>query len=471
MYWQRFILALAFLAAGGGIWSGCHGARSGAAAIGAAVRHPTLERTVVVGYQGWFRTPEDGAGMGWTHYRGPGSQRFGPGSMGIDYWPDVSELTPAEKFPTEFRQADGTVAHVFSSHHPSTVDRHFQWMREHGIDAAFVQRFSAPITGPAAIAATRLRATDNVLRYALAGAERHGRGLAVMYDLSGMPAGAMARVMADWKHVVDDLKVRRSHAYQHHGGKPVVVVWGVGFADGRAYTLEECAELIRFLKTDPVYGGNTVMLGIPSFWREQRRDAVQDARLHEVLRLADILSPWTPGRYADLAGVRLHAEQQWLPDKRWCEEHGLGYMPVVFPGFSWRNLKRAEGGIDRVDGRFLWEQYRHLTQHGFTMIYQAMFDEMDEGTQIFKVTKTPPEGARVLTYAPLPADHYLWLVGTAAAFVRRGEAMPERIVERPGHAEVNRFLRANDDRVYAEADERYARLKAAQPPAPEMARP
>jgi hypothetical protein len=421
---------------------------------GARRRHPTLERQIVVGYQGWFRAPADGTDSGWAHYRSARTGAFGPdGNIGIDYWPDVSELTPTEKFATPFTHPDGTTAFVFSSHHPRTVERHFRWMREHGIDAAFVQRFAAPIIGDNEPSRRRLRATDDVLRYALAAAEKQGRGLVVMYDLSGLRRGAMEAVMRDWRHVVDDLKVRASRAYQYHHDKPVVIVWGVGFNDGRDYTLDECAALIRYLKEDPRYGGNTVVVGVPSYWREQVNDAVRDPQLHDVLRLADILSPWTPGRYSDLAGVRRHAESFWAPDRTWCTEHGLGYMPVVFPGFSWRNLKGVSGGIDRLDGRFLWEQYRELANRGFTMIYQAMFDEMDEGTQIFKVTSDPPTGAELLSYAPLPSDYYLRLMGVAADRFRRGEPLPERIPDFRGAPEINRYLRSRDDAIYAAAAE------------------
>jgi hypothetical protein len=53
------------------------------------------------------------------------------------------------------------------------------------------------------------------------------------------------------------------------------------------------------------------------------------------------------------------------------------------------------------------------------MIYVAMFDEMDEGTAIFKCTNDVPEGAsRFVTFEGLPSDHYLWLTGRGRALLR-----------------------------------------------------
>ena len=48
-----------------------------------------------------------------------------------------------------------------------------------------------------------------------------------------------------------------------------------------------------------------------------------------------------------------------------------------------------------------------------------MFDEMDEGTAIFKCTNDPPVGASpFLTYEGLPSDHYLWLTAAGGRLIR-----------------------------------------------------
>ena len=99
----------------------------------------SLYNKVMAGYQGWFRAEGDGSGLGFDHYQK--GRTFRPGNCTIDLWPDLSEFEDDELFPTAFRHKDGSTAHVFSSIHPKTVDRHFSCMAEYGIDGAFVQRF------------------------------------------------------------------------------------------------------------------------------------------------------------------------------------------------------------------------------------------------------------------------------------------------------------------------------------------
>ncbi len=45
---------------------------------------------------------------------------------------------------------------------------------------------------------------------------------------------------------------------------------------------------------------------------------------------------------------------------QWCQYHHKEYLPVVFPGFSWTNLKKnpdAFNSLPRFGGKFLWERY------------------------------------------------------------------------------------------------------------------
>ncbi|MCE5187186.1 MAG: glycoside hydrolase family 71/99-like protein [Planctomycetaceae bacterium] len=389
-------------------------------------RH-TMIGKVLTGYQGWFTCPGDGSGRGWFHW---GKDVFEPGNCKIDMWPDMTEYGPDERFATSFKHADGSTAYVFSSMHPATVNRHFKWMADYGIDGAFVQRFITETQQPRS-----LLHANTVLANCRSAANRNGRVYALMYDISGLQKGQIELVIQDWKMLVDRMRLTQDpndKAYLRHNGKPVIAVWGIGF-EGRDYTLQECAALVDFLKNDKTYGGLTVMLGIPTYWRTLRNDSVTDPFLHQIVKKADVLSPWMVGRVKNKADVEEFAYNRiWKPDLEWCKQNGKDYLPVVFPGFSWYNLKQDPStfnAIPRNGGRFLWDQYVAAKKVGAAMVYQAMFDEVDEGTAIFKVTNDPPTGpSKFLTYEGLPSDHYLWLTGQGAKLIR-GEIptdFPER---------------------------------------------
>lgn len=381
----------------------------------------TLTGKVMCGYQGWFNCKGDGADLGWTHWAKRRTRPFSPGNVTVDLWPDVSELDEDERYATEFTHADRSVAEVFSSGNRKTVLRHFLWMRDYGIDGAFLQRFAHGLSRP-----DSLRHKNNVLSHVREGAKESGRAYAVMYDLTGLAAGEVTRVRADWNTLQAKMKITSDPAYLHHEGGPIVAVWGIGFSDDRGYSLRECLELVKWLKSE----GCTVMLGVPSFWRDGRRDATNDPMLHAILQQADIVSPWTVGRYRTPKEATRHAAEVWQPDRVWCDRHDLDFLPVVYPGFSWHNLKGEKlDAIPRRKGQFLWSQMAGASRVGCDMLYVAMFDEVDEGTAIFKCTNDPPvgDGAEFLTYEGLPSDHYLQLVGQGGKMLRGESSLSKTI--------------------------------------------
>jgi hypothetical protein len=383
-----------------------------AALVAAAeVRHPTLTGKVVTGYQGWFRAEGDGSGLGWVHYgRGKG---FSPQAYSFDIWPDLTEFTPEERYPSPFKFSDGKTAELFSSVHPLTVRRHFRWMKDYGIDGAMLQRF--------AVGLGKSRGADSldvVLRNCTEAANAEGRSLTVMYDLSGLTPDKFPAVAADWRRLVGAGQTRQACA-QHHQGKPLVALWGLGFKD-RAPAIAEWTALLADIKAT----GAAVMLGVPTYWRTQKNDSIDDPALHGLIRQADILSPWTVGRYGDPKGAASLADKIWKPDLAWCQAERKGYLPVIFPGFSWHNLSALRGKqaqldqIPRLGGKFFWSQAVAARAAGAQTLYVAMFDEIDEGTAIMKCGGPRPLGSFV-DLSDVPSDHYLWLCGQAGRMLRR----------------------------------------------------
>jgi hypothetical protein len=298
-------------------------------------------------------------------------------------------------------------------------------MQEYGVDGVFMQRFFNN-------AKNRDSISGVIMKNAFTAATKYKRAIAVMYDLSGLRGSGedCSALIEDWKYMVDQLKVTNSPTYLHHNGKPLVTIWGVGFPD-RPYNIRNIGleKLMDFLQNDPVYGGCAIMLGVPTAWRTLNADCINDPYLHQLIRQCDIVLPWMVQRYSPL----LHNDMDryrdnLIDDLAWCRANKIDYVPCIYPGFSWHNLSRYEfpddvkpvGSIPRQGGRFYWQQVATSLTAGASMLYVAMFDEVNEATAIFKGSNNPPVSTKTsfIDMDGMPSDHYLWLTGEAAKMLR-----------------------------------------------------
>jgi hypothetical protein len=357
-------------------------------APGRAGDFSTLFGKHIAGYQGWFACPSDPVDPRWSHWS-HGGQVPGADTLSVDLWPDLTELDDSERCPTGMPLPSGEPAFVFSSERAATVRRHLRWMKEYGIDGAAVQRFFGEI----AHAGHRAR-VNAVLDHVRAAAEAEGRGFFVMYDLSGLESGqGVETIKRDWTELRSG-KAISSPSYMHHRGKPVVGLWGLGVRDRKA-NAGMAAALVRFFRDDAKV---TVLGGVAARWRTLDGDSRGEQEWADVYRSFDILSPWTVGRFRTPAEAGAFARNIMAADISATRAQGQDYMPVIFPGFSWHNLQHGKAPLDQIPrrcGAFYRAQAANAMRAGATMLYTAMFDEIDEGTAIFKLAANPDE---------LPAD-------------------------------------------------------------------
>lgn len=368
----------------------------------------------MAGYQGWFAAEGDASGRGWYHYRN--SCGFKPGCAAIDFWPDLSEYP--KKYSTPFKNADGTTAYLYSPYDAETVDLHFKWMKDYGLDGVFMQRFLMEVkdSNPKG-----KRHFNQVLENALLAAHKYKRAICIMYDLSGCTAADVALVQKDWQELqqlFDLFNPKKHPTYLRHNKKPLLAIWGVGFNDNRKYSTADAQALITDLKGPE--NKIAILLGVPYYWRTLNKDTEKDPALHALIKQCDIIMPWAVGRYS---GKNYGIAQPVLAgDVEWCKNNKIDYVPLVFPGFSWGNLrhdKNLYNSIPRQQGDFLWQQIAGAKTAKAQALYVAMFDEIDEGTAIFKCARENEvplngDGKFVGIENNLPSDYYLWLTGQGA---------------------------------------------------------
>jgi hypothetical protein len=384
----------------------------------------TLRGKVLCGYQGWFRCPGDVSGLGWIHWSRD-SRRITPQTVSFEMWPDLTEFSPHDRFAAPgFRYPDGRQAELFSSDNASTVLRHFRWMQSYGIDGVWLQHFVVDLPGGPGQNryASRLRVLDHVRT----AAAKTGRVWAIAFDIAGMPPDRIFDVLTkNWRALVD-AGILGDTRYVHEKGLPVVQVWGFYHNNSSNHMTAAIGNrLIDFFHAPGPYRAFVVGGGDWN-WRQNPDPAWQ-----KILRRLDGYSPWNVGNYGtDRDGTRHASTSYWADDRRECQRRGMLWLPVVYPGFSWNNLQRHARGlvsIPRRRGEFLWEQFRDLARLKVTEATVAMFDEVDEGTAIFKVTSAPPTQAGFVGLEGLPSDWYLRIAGEGTKLLTGRRPISERI--------------------------------------------
>ncbi len=356
----------------------------------------TLNHKVMVGYQGWFRTPNDLADKGWIHWCRDGVMI--PANFTVDMWPDLTEFDPNELFRAgDVVTRSGQPAYLFSSTTRATVRRHFQWMRKYNIDGAFLQRFVHSSSSGA------WGHDEWVLHHVREAANLEGRIWAIEYDVSSLSSepNPYEVIATDWKWLVDVAKILEDPRYAYEGAKPVVFVWGLPYPD-RQIDKTTADAIIDFFKSDAQYGGNYVIGGIPWWWRDM-------TDWHDHIRKYDGVLAWMPPD-----------QQAYLNDYYRLNSWGIDCFPHIWPGFSWANLQRQTGSQDyvpRAGGGFFWNKLGQATGSGATRLFIGMFDEYDEGTAIMPMSDDPPNPpatwGRFITNEGKPSDWWMVLAGEA----------------------------------------------------------
>ena len=368
--------------------------------------YDSYQGLVMAGYQGWHGTPSDGCAHnpaeGWPHYASVAMHPFifEPGVLrnNIDFWPDVSEYPCTYSAPDGFKLPDGNTPRLYSSYDESTVDLHFRWMKDYGIDGVFMQRFVAQLTNP-----TALIHSDKVLQSAMTASNVHARAISIMYDMVGMDASTSADIILDdargliAKYNLMDRSMGQRY-FLYHNGKPLVGLVSVGQSSA-PYTIAQAQAIVDGLQEL----GFSIMLGVPAYWREPGKgDCVNDSKITDLVKDVDIIMPWFVGVYdykgeVDAGGgkfsdyfqsrIEESAIGSWIirdGDFSKAKEYKVEYCPLVFAGFSDRNIHPNNKVYKRYEGDFYWQQIYKYLNKGAKMLYVAMFDEIDEGTAIYK---------------------------------------------------------------------------------------
>lgn len=404
----------------------------------------TLSKKLIMGYQGWFGCPNDNSEPNrWWHWFRDNRTPDLP-NLTVDMWPDTSELGADELFPTNMTYQDGRPAALYSAYQASVVDQHFSWMRYNNLDGILLQRFLLEVQQDPRFKNFR----DQVTRNVKTSAEAHGRAFAIMYDITGSNQQTFTDdLKADWAHLVDDLKITESPSYLKHKGRPVLGIWGLGF-NGPQYpgTLTQANDIVTYFKNNaPTSQLVTLVGGVPYHWRTPL-DADSDSKMDEawvdVYRLFDVISPWSVGRYINVTDANMKISRI-IEDQADLSSRGIDYMPVVFPGYSFKNKGTGPlNEIKRDGGRFWWQQVYNAISNGCTMIYGAMFDEVDEGTAMFKVVANqqdlPTSAQETLVYLnidgyQLPSDWYLHLADAGERMLRGEVPVTALMPIEPGH--------------------------------------
>jgi hypothetical protein len=397
----------------------------------------SLDNKVMAGYQGWFRVPSDPLGNGkWSHtFNAPGTRATpngqnqpqstpphsptDPSLLAFDTWPDMSEYNASEKYIVPgYTYPNGKPAALYSALNYQTVLRHFLWMKQYGLDGVWLSQFCGHFKGGS-------QASDTTFGYQVMlnvkkAAEATGRTWAFMWDMSSFNQRSTKEevyniIVDQWKKMVDN-NITSDPRYLHHNGKPVLLIWGF-FPNRPASQPAFTRPVVDFIQAPGKYQG-AIVGGVETKWRNEGTP-----EFLEMLATMTAIQPWSVGRVKmdPKTGYKTENMDTWAGDIEWCKQRNILFSPVFNPGTHIAGpppVPPKVPTVPRRTGNFLWEQFVEASKYKLNCVFVAMFDEINEGTQIMKIENHPPVQAPFLTYDGATSDFYLRLTGAGAKMLK-----------------------------------------------------
>jgi len=355
---------------------------------------------ITVGYQGWFLAAGDGSSFNSFQH------------TDLECWPDVRQYTTTYG-NVQFNQdgvlqpaftgtvGNGQPAKMFSDWDQSTVNVHFLWMQQNGIDCAALQRFGSHLSDPRVVSQE-----NGVADRVQSAAQTYGRKFYIMYDISGW-TNFQTELEPDWTNTMQ--AHTSSSAYAKQNGKPVVCIWGIGVS-GRPGDVTSWTALINWFKSQGCY----VIVGVKTgFATDTTNLAAYSA--------ANMLMDWRVG---------INASANFQTDDaaalNFCNAHGIDYQTDIYPGTSFYNGNgTAKNIIPRNHGDFMWTQFAAAKNAGVQSVYISMFDEINEATGIMNCAEDAssiPSGQYFLTLdydgTHVSSDYYLRLTNDGGKMIK-----------------------------------------------------
>ncbi|KXN82314.1 Serine/threonine-protein kinase HT1 [Leucoagaricus sp. SymC.cos] len=385
----------------------------------------TIQDKFLVEYMGWYACPGDGdplqqshhGWLQWFNHQFPDMKH-----PCVDLFPDVSSYSPSELYPVPGLITNtNQQTFLFSSRNPITVQRHFHWMAEYGVDGAFFCRWAGSL-GKGQDLGRSL--SDEVIDHVREAAEKEDRVFAIEYSVREVSANnvALADVLEqDWKNLVYEKGMLNSPNYLRENGKPIILLTSLGWR-GAGHTPALVRSIVAVFRR--ITPGDAYIMGcVPTYWRTSEVDADPNPEFVDVwLDELDAICP-------DIStnnGERMKADMEFIRKRLEGGHKTVDYIPLVFPGFSRHNQSSGSdkwNEFKRDGGRELWKEIFNVSKLGVRTMYGVSWDDYCSGDALLPVVPQKnllPQSNKCKFMAldedgyDLPSDWYMRICGLAA---------------------------------------------------------
>lgn len=371
----------------------------------------TLEKKILCTYNGNYRCIGDSSNQNWSTWS-KREDRLTVDDINFEMWPDTSEYEEHELFKTGINDSNNNPSYLFSSMNPIVIERHFAWMLKYGIDGIWLKRFVTDLPG-SINGYKKYLPNLLILNYVKNFAEKYDRFFSIMYDLTGVSSVGFSDVIKrDWSRLLNH-QIHKTSSYVHENSKPVIMLSGLGH--DKNLNPDVIINLITFLKSSAYVIG-----GVNWTWRTDTINQQTNPPWGDIYAMLDGICPLNTGNYYIAStGIWWCASGYWQEDVALARSRKQFYLPLIYPGYGVDNKNGTTNSrISRTNGNFMWHQFVQCVRFSINSAIIESFDDVTNGTAIFKISNNPPVLNKFITYGDLPEDHYLKLAGFSSEMIR-----------------------------------------------------